>query len=36
MHATKEEIDTEIGDDYAEEGQGAVEEELLWLTADGE
>ena len=36
MHAAEEEVDTEIGDDDAEESEGAVEEEFLRLTADDE
>ena len=36
MDAAEEEVDAEVGDDDAEEGQGAVEEEFLRFTADGE
>ena len=36
VNAAEDKIDAEVGDDDAEEGEGAVEEELFRLTADGE
>ena len=36
MEAAKEEVDTKVGDDNAEEGQGTIKKENAWLMVDGE